>query len=646
MEISIKPPEPKKTRSGKKRVPRLGLTVPASALAFKKAEIRHEAFKRTFKFILLPKTAEHVEVEVVDGKKQKNKLQFFDSTLVACCCSCDEYIKEEARACVHLGALANTLEFPEHYKKTPNYFSWTNTFRIRLSRIPRKYKQKYHFWDAYKKRQVEFGVQEPAIQTESLKTHIRLQNQRKNNKVKYLPATASDEGLLDGVTLYDYQKDIFAKMVSAQRAVCSMSMGLGKTLTTIACYAFVCKYNPDATMLVIAPKSLRYQWGKEVNRTLGKDVLQVEKPGDIVNINKYDVVVVTYQFLTRHIKSIAKTKWTMAVIDEIQFVRNKHTKSWKALSLVKSDFVFGLSGTVIENNLDDLYSVMEIISPGALGPLWKFNHSFQNLKIQSKTKLIYTGVKNLDLLQELLKDYVFSYDRLNLAPIQHQLIKTGVSSTQQSYHDDAYEEAKKLIAQILNGQASFTLRVKVQALLLKARQACNTEELITKTTSNPSPKIKEFVNLVDTICNQNNEKIVVFSDWVEMLKICNREVKNKFGISTVFFTGEQNSKQREQAVKKFQTDPNTKIFFASNAGGVGLDGLQLAARHIVHTDIPWNPAIIDQRNGRLHRILQQSNVVAYYLMTTGTIEEHVYGLSQDKRDVRLQTLAKFVLNQT
>lgn len=644
MKISIKPPDNKKTRSGKKRSPRLGLPAPQTALAFKKAEIRQLAFRRNFKLELLPKTAEHVEVLVTDGRNKKYTIQYFDRNRTAACCSCDDYVLDEARMCLHVAAIENLLDFPVHYTRNKDYHKWCNIFRIRLARTPKRYIQKYDFWDAYKNKNVEFGERGPAVETVSTKTYKKIQRQRKNSKVKYLP-TPNDEGLLEGVTLYDYQKDIFAKMLTAQRAVCSMSMGLGKTLTTIACYAFVVKHKPGATMLVIAPKSLRYQWGNEIKRTCGKEVLQIEKPKDLENFTDFDVVVVTYQFLTRHIKKLAKPKWDMIVIDEIQFVRNKQTKSWKALNQLKSDFIFGLSGTVIENNLDDLYSVMEIINPGALGPLWKFNHLFQNLKIQSRTKLIYSGVKNLDMLQDRLKDHIFSYSKLNLQPIQHQVVNIQISQAQRSYHDSAYEEAKVLIAKILNGQSSFRLKIMVQALLLKARQACNTEELITKTVSKPSPKIQEFVKLVDTVCNQGNEKLVVFSDWVEMLKICDREVKHKYNISTVFFTGEQNSKQREDAVKKFQSDPNTKVFFASNAGGVGLDGLQLAARHIVHTDIPWNPAIIDQRNGRLHRILQQNNVVAYYLMTTGTIEEHVYGLSQDKRDVRTQTLAKFVLNQ-
>jgi len=419
------------------------------------------------------------------------------------------------------------------------------------------------------------------------------------------------------------------------------------TLTTIACYAFIKKHtatraNPT-TMLIVAPKSLRYQWGSEIKRTVNDDVYQLEKKADLLKAANHNIVVVTYQFLTRHFATLTKRKWTIAVVDEIQFIRNNTTKAWKALSKINASFIYGLSGTVIENRLGDLYSIMEIIQPGALGPLWKFNMNFQNLQIRSKTKLVYGGFKNLPALKLKLEDYVFSYDQLNLAPIQHHVTTVGMTKKQRLAHDDYRQKAKELIAKSLSGPISHYERCMVQAYMLKARQACNTHELLSKKRELPSAKIVAFLDLVKRVCVQSNEKLVVFSDWVEMLEICKRHIEAKYQLKTTMFTGKQSSKQRSAAVKNFQTDPQTMVFLASDAGGLGLDGLQLVSSNVVHTDIPWNPAKIDQRNGRLHRILQTTGVHVHYFVAKDTIEEHVHTLAKDKRNTRLKTLAEFAI---
>jgi SNF2 family DNA or RNA helicase len=644
MKLIIKPPVIR-DKNGKSKKPRLGLPRADTALEFHVNEISKRAFHRQFTLEVLEKNQEHVEVLVTDGRRRKNKIQYFSRNRGIACCSCDEYVIDQCRFCVHMAAVENALKWPRYYGFAQNYRKWCNIFKIRLQRIPTestRYKQNYVFYDPYSDKLYSFGQKKPTQNTVSTKTFKRIQTKKSQKKVKYLPKP-DDTGLLQEVTLYDYQKEVFRNMLKAQRAICSMIMGSGKTITTIACYAFIDKYKPkeNASMLIIGPKSLRYQWGNEIKRTCGKEVFQIENQKHIEPSKDHDVNIVTYQFLTRHIDKFLKRKFDIVVVDEIQFIRNAKTKTWKAISKLKSDFFFGLSGTVIENRLDDLYSIMEIINPGVLGPKWKFDDKFQELKIKSRSKLVYGGVKNLQDLKELLKDNVFSYDQLNLPAIQHHYCFVGTDKYQLQIHDGYYEEAKKLIAKSLNGDIMPHERLLVQSLLLKARQASNTTELISKTHENPSKKIKEFLKLVKNTCINGGEKLVVFSDWVEMLQICARHVAHKYKLDFVFFTGKQSSKQRQAALEKFQTNNRCKIFFASDAGGLGLDGLQLASSKVVHLELPWNPAKLDQRSGRVHRLLQTNNVDIYHLVSKDTIEEHIHSLLQEKKNVRIKTLAKF-----
>jgi SNF2 family DNA or RNA helicase len=336
-------------------------------------------------------------------------------------------------------------------------------------------------------------------------------------------------------------------------------------------------------------------------------------------------------------------KFDVAVVDEIQFIRNEKTKTWKALSQFRSDYFFGLSGTIIENRLDDLYAIMNIIDMHILGPKWKFDDTFQRIKIKAKEKIIYHGVQNLEDLKNKLKDSVFSYDNLKLPPITHDYVQLEIDDKERKSHDYYQEEAKKIIAKSLSGEISFKEKMMIQGMLLKARQSVNSYELLTKKPqSKPSNKIKTFLELIEQYCINSGEKVVVFSEWTQMLDILAREYKKKFKtIDHALFTGKQNPKQRTAAVVKFQTDPNCKIFFASDAGGIGLDGLQLASARVIHTELPWNPAKLDQRTARVHRIGQKNPVEVKYLVSKATIEEEIYNSIVQKRQLRVSTLASF-----
>jgi SNF2 family DNA or RNA helicase len=181
---------------------------------------------------------------------------------------------------------------------------------------------------------------------------------RANENADSIIANPSDEGLLNGVNLFNYQKNIFAKMVTAKRAICSMVMGAGKTLTTIACYAWIRKHrNPNARLLVICPKSLRIQWANEIKRVTNLDSTQVMRKEDLTLDTP--VFVATYQWYAKNHAAFLEQNFEVLVADEIQYVKNSESKTWKALSKIKTEYFFGLSGTVIENRLDDLYSISE-----------------------------------------------------------------------------------------------------------------------------------------------------------------------------------------------------------------------------------------------------------------------------------------------
>ena len=216
-----------------------------------------------------------------------------------------------------------------------------------------------------------------------------------------------------------------------------------------------------------------------------------------------------------------------------------------------------------------------------------------------------------------------------------------LDAAQVAFHNENMEKARMIIARSMNGGGSPNDRLIVQGLLLKARQSCNSIELITKEESvAPSSKINAFLDLVNRICVRQNEKLVVFSEWTEMLALCKRFLPR--GIGYVSYTGAQSAEKRAANIARFQSDPNCKIFFASDAGGVGVDGLQLVSNNIVHLELPWNPSRLDQRTGRVWRIGQTKPVNCYHIVSNGEIELNIQNTLENKRNIRTSTLEDLV----
>lgn len=608
-----------------------------------KRELSEKANRRKFSFTLLPKVTDWIKIEVAEARGgKKGIVEVFDTLGNERSCTCDDYFADQAGACIHLAALEGFEKFGWATDQLAT--NWRMAFSKERAKIPfLKGAPNYNgamFWDS------ALGTHKTLGKTPQLSENWIAYGKYKQAQTalqKTLTHTGplpSSTGLLQGgLNLYPYQEDIFQKMLVAKRGICSMVMGAGKTLTTIACYAHLKKTNPNLKMFVIAPKSLCLQWLSEITRATGDKGLFVKKPEDISTIAKGGVFVATYQFVTRHIDEFKKHNYDCVVIDEIQFVKNNDTKTWKAISKINSINFYGLSGTVIENRLEDFYSIMEIVAKGCLGPKWKFCHDFQDVLVTTSSQVIYTGVRNLDQLKILAKDHVWFYDKLVLPPITHTRVTVKCEKAEKDIHDEYREKARVLNAKSLQQPLSQVEKMLLQSYLLKARQAANAAELISKTPSAPSNKVKEMLDLVNQKVAKG-EKVVIFSEWTEFIAICKRET-DALGIGAVVYTGEENLKQRSQALKTFQTDPNTFIFYASEAAGAGLDGLQLVSSTVIHMELPWNPSKLDQRTGRVYRLMQTKPVSVYYMISEDTIETSIERVLDSKRDIRKQTLGSF-----
>lgn len=637
---------------------------PANPIAFYRQQIDRTAAKTKFSlyFDETDTSTAHLEVRVKTPKGKEAEVQIFDRLGEAACCSCDKFCTDELSYCVHIATVKNILNMKPYVlhrfiteKEEIEFFkNFRNELFRKIQTLPDKvsdHKKEHETYESLYCQVLKFGKKDedlPTRKTASMETHLRLKKKADAALPPPMDVSVDDaNGILREIELFDYQKDIFVKMLKARRAICALPPGFGKTATTIGAIVHLRKSNPNLSVLVVSPKSLRRQWEREILRLSGLPCLQIENQADLeafpFEMGK-KIGIVTYQFATRHIEKLKNSVFDLVVLDEIQFIRNKQTKTWRAIKQISSNFFFGLSGTVIENSLDDLFHQMNVIHPKKLGVKWKFNYLFQNLQLLTPTTILYSGLKNREALLDKLKDCVFTYDKNDLAPVEHVVIPVQLSSAEKKLHDYHMEQVADLRRRVLNSsEPKRHLEMLIQANLTKARQACNSHELASKEQGPPSSKVREFLRIVGEVCLQKREKLVVFSEWTEMLALLDRHLKETFpGMQSIFFTGAESSKQRDAAVLEFQKNPDCKIFFASSAGGVGLDGLQLVCHHLVHVEPPWNPAQLDQRTARLHRKGQKNTVVAFRLSSLGTIEQRIEEKMIEKREIRTATVSQML----
>lgn len=441
--------------------------------------------------------------------------------------------------------------------------------------------------------------------------------------------------------LFSFQRVGVNHLLTNKRAILADQMGLGKTFQALASTEILLKENDISRVLIISPASVKHQWTSEITASTDHSFIIFHKSKDvekwIKNPTSDSYVVVNYELVQRNIELFKSIKFDVIIIDEAQRIRNFETKTWQAIKQLKSDFLFLLSGTLVENKLDDLFSIMEVIDPEVLGPKWKFD--LEHKAFDSLGKFLgYRDLKSLrnrvasKILRRLKKDVLKELPDLTETTNYVHL------TPEQAYLELHYrEEAQVLLAKSGVRELTFIEKKILQQLLLKARQACNAAELCTKEAKTPgSPKLDEFENIIEEICGGDPDaKILVFSEWVEMLNLASKRL-DKLGIEYVSFNGSIPTIKRQQLINSFKTDPKKKVFLSSDAGGEGLN-LQ-EANHVIHLELPWNPSRLDQRSSRAHRINQHKNVQVTYLVSSSGIERGIEGVLRMKRNVRGATL--------
>ncbi|MCR4405308.1 MAG: DEAD/DEAH box helicase [Anaerolineae bacterium] len=448
--------------------------------------------------------------------------------------------------------------------------------------------------------------------------------------------------VLRDARLYPYQEKGALHLAFGRRAMLADDMGLGKTVQAIAACALLHELGDVDSALIICPASLKHQWAREVRRFTDLPVTVIEgssKQRQELYGQPTFFTIVNYELVRRDETVFERMNPDVIILDEAQRIKNWRTKTADSVKRLRSRYAFVLTGTPLENRLDELYSVFQFIDQCVLGPLWLFNERYFQLELRPNKTYRVLGYKNLDELRARIAPYVLRRTRDQVLEDLPERIDNHffVEMTREQWN--AYSEYQSIVARLLVIAQKRPLTPKEHDLLLKSlikmRLICNAlalhdPDLPPKDRERTAPKLLEFRDIMTDEVADNGHKAIVFSQWSRMLELT-EPVLSRLGLGYVKLTGQVPSHKRGELIARFFDDPDCRVFLSTDAGGVGLN-LQ-AASLVVNLDLPWNPAVLEQRIARAHRHGQRHAVNVINLIAQDTIEERILDSLAAKRNV-------------
>ncbi len=455
-------------------------------------------------------------------------------------------------------------------------------------------------------------------------------------------------------TLYPYQREGVERFLTAGRILLADDMGLGKTAQAIASTEILWRSGRIRKGLIIAPASLKPQWAREWAAFSDLPALVVDgSPAErqaIYESKKSGLLIINYEQLIRDLDVIRRWGPDLVVLDEAQRIKNWATKTALSVKGLSPAYRLVLTGTPMENRIEELASVVEWVDDMALEPKWRLG-AVHAVRADGRKEV--TGVRHLETLRQRLRPCMvrrIRQDVLDQLPARTDVrVPIELTDAQREEHDALNQPIASLVQRSKTRPLSQAEFLRLMSLLTTQRvisnglaqlrfpdvwpavRSCVPEESMILGLS--SPKLLELRQLVRQIVLGQGRKAVVFSQWRRMLTLAQWAVGDLLqgeGLRAGFFTGAEGQKRRTQNIVEFHDDPAFRVLFASDAGGVGLN-LQHAANCVINLELPWNPAVLEQRIGRIYRLGQRLPIDVYNLVSEDGIESRIAGLVGSKQ---------------
>lgn len=426
--------------------------------------------------------------------------------------------------------------------------------------------------------------------------------------------------------LYPYQREGMLHLAFGERSLLADEMGLGKTIQAIAACALLHHLGKAQRVLVVAPASLKSEWEEQIKKftTLSQQIVFGTRNARIhyyadpnppfFTLTNYEQIIPDALDINHHLRP------DIVILDEAQRIKNWATKTAQAVKRLESRYAFVLTGTPIENRIDEIYSIANFLDPTLLGPLFRFNREYYSFDEKGRP----AEYRNLEKLRQRISPLLLRRRKYQVeTELPERTDHNHFVKLTTAMRAD-YDDYKKLVGDIVTRAKSRPLTKKesdlMMILLSIMRMICDSPSIVKDLECKDCPKMTEIASILEEVLEEPDVKVIIFSEWTGMLeRVRDWAIEN--GIGYAWHTGSVPQKKRRAEIMAFRQDPSCRLFFSTDSGGVGLN-LQNASV-VINCDLPWNPAKLEQRIARAWRKNQTRAVTVINLIAENTIEHQM-----------------------
>ncbi len=442
--------------------------------------------------------------------------------------------------------------------------------------------------------------------------------------------------------LFPYQREGMLHLASAERALLADEMGLGKTVQAVAACALLKRLNRIERVLIVTPTSLQGEWEEQISRftRLPLQTLNGSRPERLAGYERATApffTIATYEtMLTDALEVNERLQPEVVILDEAQRIKNWNTKTALAVKRLRSRYAWVLTGTPIENRIDELYSLVSFLDPAVFGPLFRFNREFYEFDERGRPR----GYRNLDELRRRIRPLLLRRRKADveteLPNLAERTFLVPLSDSQRNTYRTHEAVVTRLLAAAKRRPLPEPQRERLMREMNMLRMICDSN-FILDPADRACPKLDELARILAECMGNSEVKVLIFSEWERMLELVGGVCRRlRYGFAS--HTGGISAAQRRQEIQRFREDPACRVLLSTDTGGVGLN-LQNASV-VINCDLPWNPARLEQRIARAWRKDQTSAVTVLNLVSERTIEHRMLGML-----ARKQALSDGVLDQ-
>ncbi|MBL8797963.1 MAG: DEAD/DEAH box helicase [Planctomycetia bacterium] len=435
------------------------------------------------------------------------------------------------------------------------------------------------------------------------------------------------------IPLYDYQREGALFAAAAGRSLIGDEMGLGKTIQAVAATEIMAKHFGVERVLIVCPTSLKHQWQREIARFVERST---EVIGGLRRSRERGFATDTFFKITNYdtvhadVDLIQHWAPDLVILDEAQRIKNWNTRTARSVKRIASPYAIVLTGTPLENRLEELISIVQFVDRYRFGPTFRMLHNHQIRDEHGKV----VGYRDLDRIGQTLEPLLVRRQKDQVLDQLPERIDSNIFVPMTPLQMTHHTENQEIVARIVQKWRRYRFlseadQRRLMIALQRMRMACDSSYLVDH-QSDHGVKADEAVTLLEEILERPTGKVVVFSQWLRMHELLVRRIKRR-GWGHVLFHGGVPGSKRKDLIDRFRDDPQCRIFLSTDAGGVGLN-LQHASV-VLNMDLPWNPAVLEQRIGRVHRLGQREPVRVVNFVAKGTIEEGMLSVLKFKKSL-------------